>query len=272
MKTWLVTGSSRGLGLALVEAVLASGDRVVATARDPDQLFELQKQYGPNRIITASLDVTRLDDVSHTIQLAQKCFGGIDVVVNNAGYAETAPIEDMSEESFRKQIETNFFGVVNVTRAVIPLLRKQGSGHILQVSSVGGRVGSPGLGAYQSAKWAVGGFSTVLAKEVAPFGIKITVLEPGGMKTDWAGSSMGYPEISEGYQATVGAMREARARYASKWSEPTKIARAILYIAGVEDPPLRLLLGPDTVSHAEEASRSLASSDEKWRHVTNLTF
>ncbi|SCO80689.1 related to ketoreductases [Fusarium oxysporum] len=272
MKTWLVTGSSRGLGLALVEAVLASGDRVVATARDPDQLFELEKQYGPNRIITASLDVTRLDDVSYTIQLAQKCFGGIDVVVNNAGYAETAPIEDMSEESFRKQIETNFFGVVNVTRAVIPLLRKQGSGHILQVSSVGGRVGSPGLGAYQSAKWAVGGFSTVLAKEVAPFGIKITVLEPGGMKTDWAGSSMGCPEISEGYQATVGAMREARARYASKWSEPNKIARAILYIAGVKDPPLRLLLGPDTVSHAEEASTSLASSDEKWRHVTNLTF
>ncbi|KAF6831286.1 short-chain dehydrogenase reductase sdr [Colletotrichum plurivorum] len=270
MKVWFVTGSSRGLGLALVEAVLANGDAVIATARDPQQLEHLAKKYGSDRIIAAALDVTNPDEASRVIQTAVESFGRIDIVVNNAGYAETAPIENMTLESFRAQIETNFFGVVNVTKAVLPLLRKQGFGHILQVSSVGGRVGSPGLGAYQSAKWAVGGFSTVLSREVAPFGIKVTVLEPGGMKTDWAGSSMGHGHIDEAYEATVGAMVKARELASLNWSDPAKVAEAIIYITTVDEPPTRLLLGPDTTKHAETASRELAASDEKWRHVTQL--
>lgn len=270
MKVWFVTGSSRGLGLALVEAVLANGDAVLATARDPRQLDHLTKKYGSDQIVTAALDVTNADAASRVVHSALESFGRIDVVVNNAGYAETAPIENMSLESFRAQIETNFFGVVNVTKAVLPLLRKQGFGHILQVSSVGGRVGSPGLGAYQSAKWAVGGFSTVLSREVAPFGIKVTVLEPGGMKTDWAGSSMGHGDIGEAYQPTVGAMEKARELASSDWSDPAKVAEAIIYITAVDEPPTRLLLGSDTVKHADAASRELAASDEKWKHVTRL--
>lgn len=150
-------------------------------------------------------------------------------------------------------------------------MRQQKSGHILQVSSVGGRVGSPGLGAYQAAKWAVGGFSTVLAKEVAPFGIKVTVLEPGGIKTDWAGSSMVQSPISEPYQQTVGAFKDMRMRYINNGSEPEKIADAILHISQVDNPPFRLLLGPDTVELAKTASDELAASDEKWRDVTKLS-
>ncbi|KAL0942934.1 short-chain dehydrogenase reductase sdr [Colletotrichum truncatum] len=270
MKVWFVTGSSRGLGLELVKTILANGDSVIATARDPQQLNHLVEKYGSNRILPVALDVTNSENACEVVKLAQDTFGRIDVVVNNAGYAETAPIEDMTLESFRAQMETNFFGVVNVTKAVLPILRQQGSGHILQVSSVGGRVGSPGLGAYQSAKWAVGGFSTVLSREVAPFGVKITVLEPGGMKTDWAGSSMGHGHISEAYVPIVGAMEKAREQAFSNWSEPSRVAETIFYITTVEDPPLRLLLGPDTVQYAEAAARELAASDEKWKQATNL--
>ncbi|CAM1504971.1 Fc.00g106080.m01.CDS01 [Cosmosporella sp. VM-42] len=271
-RIWFVTGSSRGLGLALVEAILASGDSVVATARNADSLGHLVEKYGPDRILAASLDVSNNDQVLRVVLLAQKTFGRIDLVVNNAGYADTASIEDMPLESFRAQIETNFFGVVNVTKAFVPILRQQGSGHILQVSSVGGRVGSAGLGAYQSAKWAVGGFSTVLSKEVAPLGIKVTVLEPGGIKTDWAGSSMGYLPVSEPYKETVGAFKGLRDLYSDYWALPSKIAEAILHISNVEEPPLRLLLGPDTVEYAKQASAELAASDEKWRDLTTLSF
>ncbi|KAL6411938.1 hypothetical protein AUP68_04318 [Ilyonectria robusta] len=270
-RIWLVTGSSRGLGLALVEAILTSGDSVIATARNKDQLSHLVDKYGSDRVLTAALDVTDNDQVLRVVENGHKTFGRIDLVVNNAGYGETTSIEDFDPEAFRAQIDTNLFGVVNVTKAVLPIMRQQKSGHILQVSSVGGRVGSPGLGAYQAAKWAVGGFSTVLAKEVAPFGIKVTVLEPGGIKTDWAGSSMVQSPISEPYQQTVGAFKDLRMRYIDNGSEPEKIADAILHISRVDNPPLRLLLGPDTVQLAKTASDELAASDEKWRDVTMLS-
>ncbi|KAM5344286.1 hypothetical protein ACJ41O_012823 [Fusarium nematophilum] len=271
-RVWFVTGSSRGLGLAIVEAVLASGDIVVATARRPEQLIDLLTRYGSERVLLAALDVSDATEVQRVVKLAKETFGRIDVVVNNAGYAEMASVEDVSPESFRAQIDANFYGVVNVTKAVLPLLRQQGSGHILQVSSVGGRVGSPGLAAYQSAKWAVGGFSTVLSREVAPFGIKVTVLEPGGMKTEWATSATEHGSISEPYQQTVGEMIKLRERYSVGWSEPVKVAEAILKVTQVDDPPLRLLLGPDTVAHAQQASKDLAASDEKWQYLTNLSF
>lgn len=272
MKVWFVTGASRGLGRSLVEAILENGDSVVATARDPQQLSHLEETYEKARVLLAALDVTNSSNALEVVQQAYDKFGRIDVVVNNAGCADTASIEDMTLESFRAQMETNFFGVVNVTKAVLPLLREQGFGHILQVSSVGGRLGSPGLGAYQSAKWAVGGFSTVLSNEVAPLGIKVTVLEPGGIKTDWAGSSMGHGHISEAYEKTVGFMKEARERAFDDWSEPSTIARAIMHIAAAEEPPLRLLLGPDTIQHAAAAAEALTASDKRWEHVTRLSF
>lgn len=271
-RVWFITGASRGFGLALTEAVLESGDSVAATARNADKLKPLITQYGADRIVALSLDVTNNEEVVETVTRAHEKFGRIDVVVNNAGYAGTSSIEDVPLDVFRAQIDTNFLGVVYVTKAVLPILRRQGSGHIMQVSSVGGRVGSPGLGAYQSAKWAVGGFSTVLAQEVGPLGIKITVLEPGGMKTDFAGSSMVDGPISEPYQKTVGAFKEMIEQSSDNWTDPRKIADAVLHISKVDEPPLRLLLGADTVQYAQFVSKQLAESDAKWESVTKLSY
>jgi NAD(P)-dependent dehydrogenase (short-subunit alcohol dehydrogenase family) len=262
-KVWLITGSSRGLGRSFAEAVLAAGHRLVATARKPEQLTDLVQRYGP-QIHAVALDVTNAAAARDAVEAAVTTFGRLDVVVNNAGYANVAPIEDMAEEDFRAQIEANFYGVVNVTRAALPLMRRQRSGHIIQISSVGGRLGSPGLGAYQSAKWAVGGFSEVLTKEVAPFGIKVTVVEPGGFRTDWAGSSMTIAPISDDYQATVGLMAEYRRNPDIMRGDPDKAAQVLLHIAALEDPPHRLLLGASAVRVARTIAEQLAAEDEKW--------
>ena len=190
---FFLTGSSRGLGRAIAEAVLDAGDQLVATARRARSLDDLVARYG-DQILPLELDVT--DAAARRGRRSPRAaerFGRIDVVVNNAGYANLAAVEDITLYDFRAQVDTNFFGVVNVTKAALPVLRAQGAGHIIQVSSIGGRLATPGLSAYQSAKWAVGGFSSVLAAEVAPLGIHVTVLEPGGMQTDWAGSSMQMP-------------------------------------------------------------------------------
>ena len=186
-KTWFITGSSRGFGRALAEAALEAGDRVAATARDPKQLADLRETYG-DRVLTLALDVTDPAAASAALDATKQAFGRIDVVVNNAGYANVAPIETADEEDFRRPFETNFWGVYTVSRAAVPLLREQGGGLIMQFSSVGGRVGgSPGIGSYQAAKFAVDGFSRVLAVETAPFGIRLLVVEPSGFATDWGG-------------------------------------------------------------------------------------
>ncbi|GAA4502084.1 SDR family NAD(P)-dependent oxidoreductase [Actinoallomurus oryzae] len=267
-KTWLITGTSRGLGRRLAEAVLKAGDRLVATARRTHTLDDLAAAYG-DQIRVIALDVTDPAAAREAVREAVETFGGLDVVVNNAGYADVASIEDMTEDVFRSQIDTNFYGVVNVTRAALPVLREQGSGHIIQISSVGGRVGGPGLGAYQSAKWAVGGFSEVLAKEVAPFGIKVTVAEPGGMRTNWAGSSMGTPPISDSYKPVIEPVVERFAQAnGDQPGDPAKIAQVILDITEVPDPPVRLLLGSDAVAVAKAAADGLAASDAEWREVS----
>ncbi|KAK7402921.1 hypothetical protein QQX98_011319 [Neonectria punicea] len=268
VRVWFVTGSSRGLGLAVVEAILASGDSVVATARKTDSIDHLVEKYSSDRILAVPLDVTNNDQVLAAVDAAVKAFGRIDVVVNNAGYADIASIEDISLESFRAQIETLFFGVVYVSKAVLPVMRKQGSGHIIQVSSIGGRVATPGLAAYQSAKWAIGGFSTSLSQEVAPFGIKVTVLEPGGMHTELGSSLMQPIPVSEGYEQTVGEFFKAVENSVKSWSPTAGIARIILDVSKVAEPPLRLLAGADTVEVAKMTSELLAASDEKWRDVT----
>lgn len=271
-KVWFVTGSSRGLGRAIATHALNRGDQVVATARRPEQLDDLVAAHG-DRVLPVALDVTDAAQADGAVTQAFEQFGQLDIVVNNAGYADTAAVEDISLESFRAQVATNFMGVVIVTKAVLPRLREQGFGHIFQVSSLGGRLGSPGLSAYQSAKWAVGGFSTVLAAEVASLGLQVTVLEPGGMPTDWAGSSMSTPPVSEPYQATVGAFAamlrgEAHSPPEQEQLPPSdtaKIAAVISDLAGRPDAPLRLLLGQDAVAHGTAAGRALTESDQKWR-------
>jgi NAD(P)-dependent dehydrogenase (short-subunit alcohol dehydrogenase family) len=267
-KVWFVTGSSRGLGRAIVQAALDAGDKVVATARKPKQLDELKDKYG-DQILAVALDVTKNEQVTKAVQAGLDVFGSYDVVVNNAGYGDTASVEDTTIESFEAQIATNFMGVVYVSKAVLPILRKQGSGHIFQVSSIGGRLASPGLTAYQSAKWAIGGFSLGLAQEVEPLGIKVTVLEPGGMKTDWAGSSMNIPPVSEPYQQTVGAFAKMlREHSGQEPTDPAKVAQVVVKLANKEDAPLRLLLGTDAVQYVAEAANQLSQSDQKWHDIS----
>ena len=271
-QVFLLTGSSRGLGRQIAEATLAAGHRLVATARHPESLADLAGRYG-GQVLPLALDVTDAAAAEAVAAQGLAAFGRIDVVVNNAGYANLAAVEDITLTDFREQIDTNLLGVVNVTKAAVPVLRRQGGGHIIQVSSIGGRLATPGLSAYQAAKWAVGGFSEVLAKEVAPLGIKVTILEPGGMQTDWAGSSMRVPPVSEPYQATVGAMARMHHDGDSPpvLGDPAKVAQVVLKIADMEQPPLRLILGSDAYAYATAAARDRAASDVTWHDLSVST-
>jgi NAD(P)-dependent dehydrogenase (short-subunit alcohol dehydrogenase family) len=215
---------------------------VVAGVRSPCALNDLAAEY-PDRLALVELDVTKDDHVHAAVATAIDRFGRLDVLVNNAGYANMGAVEDVDFEDFRTQIDTNFFGVVRLTRAALPVMRSQRAGHILQVSSVGGRLVRPGLAAYQSAKWAVTGFSGVLAQEVAPLGIKVTVPEPGGMRTDWAGASMRIDPVRDEYAATVGA--------AATIHKPEHLGASDRY--------------------ATAAGRDLLATDEKWEALTVST-
>ncbi|WP_321471233.1 oxidoreductase [uncultured Paludibaculum sp.] len=266
-KVWLITGSSRGLGRAITEAVLAAGHQVVATARQPGQLSDFVERYG-DRVRAVALDVTDAAAARAAVQTAIDEFGRLDVVVNNAGYGYVGSVEDMSEGDFRAQIETNFFGVVNVSRAALPHLRRQRSGHLVQISSIGGRHSSPGLSAYQAAKWAVGGFSEVLAKEVSPLGIKVTIVEPGGFRTDWAGASMKIDEVRPEYQPTVGVYSEfMRSHDGQQLGDPKKAAQVLLQLVELDEPPVRLLLGEDAQYLAAASAAHRTTEDEKWKHL-----
>ena len=268
-QTWLITGSSRGLGRALTQAVLETGDHVLATARRPEQLDDLVQKYG-DRIKATALDVTDTEAARAAVRLAVDTFGRLDVVVNNAGYANSSPIEEMAEDDYRAQIETNLFGVVNVTRAALPVLREQRSGRFIQYSSVGGRVGgTPGMGAYQTAKFAVEGFSEVLSNEVAPFGIKVVIVEPGAFRTDWQGSSMRRYEVGADYDATVGAVNRYReANSDNQPGDPERAAKAVIDVARLDDPPLRLLLGADAVKSARKSAATRAAEIEEWAELS----
>ena len=268
-RTWLITGSSRGLGRALAEVALAAGENVVATARDPDQLRDLVERY-PSSARAVRLDVTDRAQAAAAVTAATDAFGRLEVLVNNAGYANVDSIEDFAEDDFRAQIETNLWGVINLTRASVPVLRQQSCGHILQISSVGGRDTTAGLGPYQTAKWAVEGFSGVLQQELAPLGIHVTLIEPGGVRTDWAGASMHVADIRDVYRPTVGLIAEYAAS-ATPRGDPSKAARAILQITRVDDPPLRLLLGSDAFTIARAADEAKIASDERWKDLTLST-
>ncbi len=270
-QVWLITGSSRGLGRALADAVLAAGHELVATARDPAQLADLVDRYG-EQVRSCALDVTDPRAAGNAIEEAGRAFGRLDVLVNNAGYGNIGSIEDTSLEDIRAQIETNLFGVINVTKAAIPLLREQRSGHIIQLSSVGGRVGAMGRAAYSAAKWGVEGFSEVLAKETALLGIKVTIIEPGGFRTDFAGSSTVISEGRPEYDATVGAAARFQRGYdGTQPGDPVKAAAVIIQVAAMERPPLRLLLGSDAVRITEQADVARIEADKKWRDLSLST-
>ena len=267
---FLVSGASRGLGREIVRAALAAGHQVVAGARGTSALDDLAAQYG-DRLAVVRLDVTDAQAARDAVRTAVDRFGRLDVLVNNAGYANVGSVEDVDFDDFRTQVDTNLFGVVRLTQAALPVMREQRAGHVVQVSSVGGRLATPGLSAYQSAKWAVGGFSSVLAREVAPLGIKVTVLEPGGMRTDWAGSSMRIDPVRPEYEETVGAMAAIHHPESTAASDPAKVARLVLDVVALADPPLRLLAGPDAYAYATAAGRALLAEDEKWQQLSAST-
>jgi NAD(P)-dependent dehydrogenase (short-subunit alcohol dehydrogenase family) len=271
-KTWLVTGSSRGFGRALSTAALEAGDTVLATARDPERLADLADRFG-DRVRTMALDVTDPAAAARAVQAAVDTFGRLDVVANNAGHADSASIEQTTEESFRAQLETNLFGVIRVTQAALPVFRRQRSGHFLQFSSVGGRVGgTPGLAAYQAARFGVEGFSEVLHAEVAPLGIKVTIVEPGAFRTDWGGASMRLADVHPDYEATVGRVHDYRRQAEGRQpGDPARAARVLLDVVAAEEPPLRLLLGSDAVQLAEQSSRSRAREAAVWAVVSRST-
>jgi NAD(P)-dependent dehydrogenase (short-subunit alcohol dehydrogenase family) len=273
---WLVTGSSRGFGRRIAEAALERGDLVVATARRASALDELTARYGSERTLVAELDVTDGDAAKQVVQQAVDRFGRLDVVVDNAGYANSGSIEETPEYDFRAQVETNFFGVVNVTRAALPVLRAQRSGLFLQFSSVGGRIGgTPGLGAYQAAKFAVEGFSEVLAAEAAPFGVRVVIVEPGAFRTDWQGDSMTMHPVGPDYEPTVGAIHAMRRQSDGRQpGDPARGARVLVDLAhgdlGSERSglPLRLPLGSDAVNRVLEGEQRRSDEAKSWAAVS----
>jgi NAD(P)-dependent dehydrogenase (short-subunit alcohol dehydrogenase family) len=271
-KVWLITGSGNGLGRDIVEAVLAAGDSVVAGARRTQELEPLVAQYG-DRVKPATLEVRDEAAARAAVQLAVDRFGRLDVLVNNAGYGQLAPFEQMSGEDFEAVVDTCFYGVVYTTRAAIPVMRKQKSGHIFQVSSVGGRLAIAGNTPYHAAKWAVGGFSDALAMEVAPFGVKICTLEPGGIRTNWARrAGQDAPELLPDYEGSVGPiLKLLKSIEGRQEGDPHKIADLIVQLANRDEVPLRLILGVDAEKRVQQAEARRASEAEKWRHLTIST-
>jgi len=264
-KVWFITGTSRGFGRVWAEAALARGDRVVATARDIKTLAPLVERYG-ELIAPLRLDVTDKAAASAAIAFAHERFGRLDVVVNNAGYGLFGTIEEISESEARAQLETNLFGALWVTQAALPFMRAQRSGHIIQVSSIGGVNAFPTVGLYHASKWGLEGFSQSLAAEVAGFGIKVTIVEPGGFATDWGGSSAKRArpmEIYDGAREKIAAVRSN-----SIPGDPEATAAAILKVVDATDPPLRIFFGSGglPMTRAEYARR--IETWEKWNNVS----
>ncbi|AEV96679.1 short-chain dehydrogenase/reductase [Niastella koreensis] len=270
-KVWFITGSSRGLGRALTEAVLAKGDNVAATARTPQQLNDLVTKY-PQQILPLKLDVTNKKEITTAVEQAVKHFGRIDVLVNNAGFGVIGAAEAFTDEQVRSQLETNLYAPIEITRVVLPYMRKQKSGRILQISSLGGRVGNPGVSIYQAAKFGLSGFTEAISKEVAPLGIKVTSVEPGGFRTDWAGDSMSYAPAVEGYETTV----NARAEYFQTGKfvpvgDPVKAAQVMINLVEHPEPPMHLILGSEAAGMLKQADENRKAEFEKWLPVSLST-
>ena len=264
-KVWFITGTSKGFGRVWAEAALARGDRVAATARDVKTLAPLVDRYG-DRVAALSLDVTNRSAVLESVEEARRRFGRIDIAINNAGYGLFGAIEEISEADARAQMETNLFGALWVTQAVLPIMRAQASGHILQVSSIGGVNAFPTIGLYHASKWALEGFSQSLAAEVAAFGIKVTLIEPAGYATEWSGPSAKRAAPLPAYDAAREAILAWRSNNVP--GDPDATGPAILKIVDAKDPPLRVFFGTAglPMTRAEYAKR--IETWEKWNAVS----
>ncbi|NUP51178.1 MAG: SDR family oxidoreductase [Catenulispora sp.] len=263
-KVWFITGTSKGFGREWAQAALERGDRVAGTARDLATLDELGKQY-PDTFLALHLDVTDRDGDFAAVRRAAEHFGRLDVVVNNAGYGHFGAVEELTEAEVRAQMETNLFGALWVTQAALPILREQNSGHILQVSSIGGVSAFAGIGAYHASKWALEGFSQSLALEVARFGIHVTLIEPGGFSTDWAGPSAMRSAELPAYAELWAADRERRKNL--KRGDPSATSTAILKVVDAEEPPLRVFLGRSPLATIEADYASRLATWREWQDV-----
>jgi len=264
-KTWFITGASKGFGREWAQAALERGDKVAATARDPKTLDPLADKYG-DAFLGLRLDVNDRAADFAAVQRAAEHFGRLDIVVNNAGYGHFGAIEELTEDEVRAQLDTNLFGALWVTQAALPIMRAQGSGHILQVSSIGGITAFPGIGAYHASKWALEGFSQALAQEVASFGIHVTVIEPAGYSTDWGGPSAKHSPAIEAYEQ----VREARKTRSAgnKPGDPTATRAAILKVVDAPEPPLRIFLGASPLGVATRDYESRLATWNEWQPVS----
>ncbi|GAB3004624.1 oxidoreductase [Mycobacterium bourgelatii] len=272
-KVWFLTGASRGFGLEIARKILSQGDKVVATARRTNQIHEQLPGAGDN-LLAVDLDVTNGEQATKAVQSAVDAFGRIDVLVNNAGRGLLGAVEESSDASARAVYEVNVFGTLTMQRAVLPVMRRQRSGRIINISSIGGLLGSPGWGVYCSTKFAMEGFSEALAKEVKPLGIWVTIVEPGYFRTDFLdASSLGTEEtIIADYESTAGAVRARAAELNHEQpGDPVKAAAAIVDIAAAAEPPVHLLLGSDCVAAVENKIQQLQAEIDAWRAVSLST-
>jgi NAD(P)-dependent dehydrogenase (short-subunit alcohol dehydrogenase family) len=264
-KVWFITGVSKGFGREWAQAALERGDRVAGTARLPSTLDALVEQY-PGTFLPLQLDVNGRDADFAAVNRAAEHFGRVDIVVNNAGYGHFGMIEELTEGEIRGQMETNLFGALWVTQAAIPIMRKQHSGHIIQVSSIGGITAFPGVGAYHASKWALEGFSQSLAQELAGFGIHVTLIEPGGYTTDWSGPSAQHSASNPAYDD----VREAASKRPTvmRRGDPTATSAALMAVVDAEEPPLRVFFGKVPLGIAEADYASRLATWKQWEPVS----
>jgi NAD(P)-dependent dehydrogenase (short-subunit alcohol dehydrogenase family) len=270
-RVWLITGCSAGFGREIALAALAAGDRVLATARRPETLADLRERGG-DRLRTAALDVTDAGQVDTAVQAALEAFGRIDVVVNNAGSGSVGAVEELTLAELRELMDVMFFGAVAVTKAVLPHLRAQGSGTVVQISSMGGQLSPPGYGAYCAAKFALEGISEALAAEVAPFGVRVLIVEPGAFRTEFGGGRMHRSRTIDAYAVSTGGTREAvDTMDGTQPGDPAKAAAAIVRAVGSDDAPLRLALGADAVEAIRAHHEAVAADLAAWEEVSRAT-
>jgi NAD(P)-dependent dehydrogenase (short-subunit alcohol dehydrogenase family) len=268
--TFFLTGSARGLGRSIASAILEEGHQLIATARRPEQLDDLVRRYG-DRILPVALDVADFEAAKDAVRIGIDKFGRLDVVINNAAFANVGSVENMPLAAIQAQLNTNFLGSVRVIKAALPTLREQASGRIIQISSIGARIATPGAAAYYASKWALAGFIESLAMEVGPLGIKVTALEPGGMKTDFAeDSSLTIFPSNPAYDATAGATGQMMKSpgYLDSFADPAEVAALIMTVAKLDEPPVRLLVGAGTHAYATGVEQARARNDEGWKWLS----
>lgn len=268
-RTWFITGSSTGFGRLLAEEVLKAGENVVATARKVEQVADHEQKY-PAQALALPLDVTKQEQVDSAVAQTLERFGRVDVLVNNAGYGVTGAIEEVSDAELEPMYEANVFGLLRVTRAFLPQFRKQRSGHILNLSSIGGLAASPGWGLYQSTKFAVEGLSEALAQEVAPLGIRVTIIEPGPFRTDFLGrSGVEAAKRIEDYSSTADNARRYRSdQHGRQPGDPLKAVQAMIEVVNSSNPPLRLLLGAGALKRVRQKMEAWQKEMAAWEPVT----